>query len=52
MKSFSMIVLMLLLTACNVTVKQTPGPVDHGYQQQHTQVDFDLYPACVGSCQP
>jgi hypothetical protein len=50
MKSIVVIVLMLLLSACNMTVKQTPGPVDNGYQQYHTQVDFDMYPACVGSC--
>ena len=41
----------LVLGGCNMTVKQTPGPVENGYQQHHTQVDFDMYPACHGSCE-
>lgn len=50
MKGLVLIVCLLLVTGCNFTAKQTPGPIENGYQQQHTQIDFDMYPACTGSC--
>lgn len=50
MKGFILVLCMLVLSACNLTAKQTAGPIEDGYQQQHTQIDFDMYPACNGSC--
>lgn len=50
MKAFMLIVCIVLISACNFTAKQTPGAIEGGYQHQHTQINFDMYPACNGSC--
>lgn len=49
-KAMMVVILCLGVAGCNLKVQQTPGPVEQGYQQHHTQIDFDMYPACVGSC--
>ncbi len=50
MKTMIVVLMGLSLTACNLKAEKTYGPMDNGAQQQHYQIDFDLYPMCTGSC--